>query len=82
MDFIECSIYLKENKFGLPHLCIRGLFHQAFHAVPVVLYFQLIISNLQVIIHDLVLIAREELSAKWTLCLLTLYLSLSLLIFI
>lgn len=64
MDFIECSIYLKENKFGLPHLCIRGLFHQAFHAVPVVLYFQLIISNLQVIIHDLVLIAREELSAK------------------
>lgn len=56
--------YLKENKFGLPHLCVRGLLCQAFHAVPVVFYFQLIISNLQVIIHDLVLIAREELSAE------------------
>lgn len=56
--------YLKENKFGPPHLCVRGLFCQAFRAVPVVFYFQLIISNLQVIIHDLVSIAREELSAE------------------
>lgn len=53
MDFIECSI---SKKINLASICVRGLFCQAFHAVPVVLYLQLIISNLQVIIHDLVLI--------------------------